>query len=246
VRIGEVHHGPGLRLDGALVQAAVVIGVVAVEVDPVGVVAPGAGHGVVAAVIGPVRIGVRPDVEFHRVHDIGQAGICPILAEEGVDQAQHQHPAGGFIAVHGAGEQHFRFFFLSGDVIRDLGDQDGAAVCRRAHVDDLAKPGIVAGKAVHRAHIGVVGGVGIPRLHFVHAAARLVRIKAGRIGEDLGVVAQFSEFRPFTVVGVSIDPVAFDVVDGDDPGQVLQFALVQQFKAEVILVPLPCHEGQGE
>ena len=117
VRIGKVHHSLRFGLDGALVEATVIFWIVAVEVYAVGVVAAGVGHGVVATVVSAVGIGIGSDVELHRVDDIGETGIGSILAEEGVDEAQHQDPAGGLIAVHGAGKQHFRLLLFAGNVV---------------------------------------------------------------------------------------------------------------------------------
>lgn len=77
------------------------VGVVAVEVNVIGIVAAGVANVVVAAEISAVGIGKRIDKYFHVINKLRQFLVGAVAVEQGVDEVQHEMKSGQFVAVDG-------------------------------------------------------------------------------------------------------------------------------------------------
>ena len=83
------------------------IGVVAVEVDVVGVVSCGAAHGVVAAAIGAVGIAEGIDIDAGGVEQLRVLSVAAVTFQQCVDEAEHHYVACHLVAVHSGAIEEF-------------------------------------------------------------------------------------------------------------------------------------------
>ena len=167
VVVDIVYHSLVFNLEGVERWSAEGVGVVAVEVDGVGVIAPGASHGVVAAVVGAVGVGEGVDVDVDVVEEVSDVGRGAVAAEERVAEAEHEVEAGHFVAVHGGGVEELRFVDNVGIGAVECQAEDEAALHRGADSVEVAELGMVLGELLHHFDIDGVGGIAVPGGHLV-------------------------------------------------------------------------------
>ena len=106
----QVHHPLAfvLIIGSSIGMGAVVeVGEVTVQVDMVAVFTRGTINGVVAAMVGTVRVGAREDEEVDVVQDVENTRV--VAGAEFVDETQHQDHARHFVTVHGGGIEEMGF-----------------------------------------------------------------------------------------------------------------------------------------
>ena len=104
ILLGKIHHPLGFILIvrcSVGMRPVVEVGEVTVEVDVVAVGASGTGDGVVAAVVGAIRVGAGEDEDVEAVDEIDDARVG--AGTQLFDEAEHQYHARHLIAVHGRG-----------------------------------------------------------------------------------------------------------------------------------------------
>ena len=244
--VSQVFHDDVFHLMRLSVAAPGVGIIGTVEIHSVEIGASGSRDSVVAAVVSAVRIVIWVNPDFQVVHQVGDARVDSILAEQSVNQPQHQHETDRFVAMHGGDILHFRLCFVNADVVRNFGKEDFPAAHCGAGVNYLAERGIAGLKVIHHRHIGIVGGIVIPVACDLAHVTHLVLIQRRGTGQQLRFVTQALKDFPFRIIGISPDGVAAHVVNGDDVGQVADFRAVADPELEIVLSPLPCQNRQGE
>ena len=113
------YHGLVFGLEGIQRGSAEGVGIIAVEVHAVGVVAPCKRHRAVAAVVSAVGIGEGIDIDAGAVEQTRDLLRGAIAAQQRVAQAQHQIKARQLVTVHGGGIEEFGAVKI---VVRRTGD----------------------------------------------------------------------------------------------------------------------------
>jgi len=99
------------------------VGVIAVQIHIIGIVADGSGNRIVPSVVGAVRISQGVDVYRDIVNQQSQQAIRAISSQQMMDKPEHQYISSQFIAMHRGSIQEFGFIFLGLNLAGDAGCQ---------------------------------------------------------------------------------------------------------------------------
>ena len=137
------------------------VGIVAVHINTVGVVTGGTVHVVIACVISSVRVGVRANIKVNIVHNGLNFRLVRVFKQI-VNQAKHQNPACGFVAVDGAGVEELGLTSNPITGIVKVRNQNLASRRQCAKCYDFAFVRMVGLEIKHHGFVSLVGRVAVP------------------------------------------------------------------------------------
>ena len=222
VLLGKLHHHYGFRLILLAIgmRTVVEVGIVAVEVGIVGIVATGAIDGVVAPVIGAVGVGAGAgrDENVELVEQIQDPRI--IAGAKFVNEAEHEHHACQLVAMDGGSVKKLGLAIRFSVVEAAKHELASARQC--VQIEVCAPFRKILGISLHHVLVGLIGRIGIPIVSFaVRAVPHGVMFLHGRRHEQRGLIAHGKELAVLLFVGITNQMVAFQFVDGTKTGEPL-------------------------